>query len=102
MVKVNCPVPNASVLAVAPELEKPPQLNVKDCNDKVPAVNVTVLVLPIVKASSKENVPVALNVIGKSNILPLVVMVSDPAPEKVVANVPAVNVPLEAGTIKLP
>ena len=83
----------------------PPTVTVLLLKLIVPLVKVTVLV-PIFRLSLSVNVAVdaALpNVIGKSNNLPVVVidMLPDVAPN-VVAVVPAVYVPPDAGTVRFP
>ena len=96
-------MPNAITLAVLPEELKVAAVSVKSFKLSVPLSNVTVLVEPSVNAPASTNVPpTPLKVIGKSSVLPFVVIVSVPVPRNVVTFVPAVNVPPLAGIVKSP
>ena len=96
-------VPNAITLAVLPEELKAAAVSVKSFKLSVPLVNVTVLVEPSVNAPASTNVPpTPLKVIGKSSVLPFVVMVAVPVSPNVVTLVPAEYVPPEAGIVKSP
>jgi len=70
------PVPKFIVLAVAPELANKPVVSVNEPSAKVPAVRVTVLVLPNVRLSCKVQVPPApLNVKDVPIVIPPLVIV---------------------------
>ena len=101
----NCPVPNASVLVLVPELLKKFDVSVRLFKFNVPEVNVVVLPPPFdpqVNASCNVQVPVPLNVNGKSIILPLDVIVCDDDDANVVAIKPEVIMPPVLGVVKLP
>ena len=96
--------PKANVLTPVPLLENSPVVKILLLMFNVPAVKVVVLVEPLVKLSCSWNVlPAPLNVKGKSNVTPLLVIDLVPlVPAKVVADVPAVYVPPEAGIVRPP
>lgn len=81
--------------------ENVPTVKVLPFRSSVPLVNANALVEPSVKASrSCHEPPTPLNVTGKSNILPLVVIVLPPdVALKVVAEVPAETVTPEENTM---
>ena len=96
--------PNAKVLVLLLLELRLLAVNVKLFRSRVPAVRVTSLVLPIVRAPASCVVAAGqFMVMGKSNVRPLVVIVLVPdVATKVRALVPAVKVPPVFGTVKLP
>ena len=78
-------------------------VSVKLLRSNVPAVSVKVRVDPKVRAPANWVVALLFTVTGKSRVRPLVVMVCVPEVAiKLMAVVPAVSVPPDAGTVRLP
>ena len=96
------PVPKFIVLVLPLLLENNPVDSVKVESANVPAVSVNVLVEPIVKLFRKLRVPPTLfTVNGKSSVRCTFILTAIPA-TIFVTLAPAVNVPPDAGTVKLP
>ena len=77
--------------------------SVRLLRSNVPAVSVNALVDPKVRAPASWVVALLFIVNGKSRVRPLVVMVCVPEVAiKLMAVVPAVSVPPDAGTVRLP
>ena len=102
-VNVHVPEPIVMVRVLEFEEENKPAVKFLPLASKVPLVRVTVRVEPTTISSANCQVPpTPLKVIGKSSVLPLLVMVLVPeVAAKVVALAPAVKVMPEE-TVKLP
>ena len=105
---ISPPVKKSKFLSDDPFEFKSPVETIKLFKFNVPAVRVNVLVEPDVRFPDNLTVPVPNEllpmVIGKSKVLfaDVIKLVLPENDAKVVALVPAVNVPPEAGTVKLP